>query len=329
MQYQRKSFYKYLFLLGIGSCMAGGLCFLVVPTYFDRRRGTANAMLMSGICMGQILGAPFIRYLQEEYAFTGAALIYGAIILHCCVGVSLFQPLKWHLKETKAIENVPEDGSVPLLTKAETTEKNTVEGAGSKVLTQDMKTQASIVRSRMLARVSETSNVSKSSDNMSQLYVSLMEIPDLVNSAEDLEKGTKSSNLWELTKRVCRSTVNDLRIYRSRRALIINLGIGLCINSYINFIMMVPFMMQANGFTLQDSAWCISIFGICNLVTRLLVSPLTDWSKFNMRLCFMMGYFIISLTMYGKLHEDMSISFFIFVTILALSHLRKSTVLYP
>ncbi|XP_047488174.1 uncharacterized protein LOC125038671 [Penaeus chinensis] len=133
---------------------------------------------------------------------------------------------------------------------------------------------------------------------MSQLYVSLMEIPDLSNSAEDVEKDTKSSNLWELTKRVCRSTVNDLRIYRSRRALIINLGIGFCINSYINFIMMIPFMMQANGFALQDSAWCISIFGICNLVTRLLVSPLTDWSKFNMRLCFMIGYAIISLTMY-------------------------------
>lgn len=246
------------------------------------------------------MGAPFIRYLQEEYAFTGAALIYGAIILNCCIGVSFFQPLKWHLKETTVTENVPEDGSLPLLTKAENTEKNPVEEAGAKVLTQDMRTQASIVRSRMLERASETSHVSKTSDNMSQLYVSLMEIPDLANSAETVAKDGKSSHLWELTKRVCRSTLNDLRIYHSRRALIINLGIGLCINSYINFIMMVPFMMQANGFTLQDSAWCISIFGICNLVTRLFVSPLTDWPKFNMRLCFMMGYAIISLTMFGK-----------------------------
>nr|XP_027211154.1 monocarboxylate transporter 9-like [Penaeus vannamei] len=292
-------FFSFSLLSGIGSCLAGGLCFLVVPTYFDRRRGTANAMLMSGICMGQIMGAPFIRYLQEEYAFTGAALIYGAIILNCCIGVSFFQPLKWHLKETTVTENgVPEDGSLPLLTKAENTEKNSVEEAGAKVLTQDMRTQASIVRSRMLERVSETSHVSKTSDNMSQLYVSLMEIPDLANSAETVAKDGKSSHLWELTKRVCRSTLNDLRIYHSRRALIINLGIGLCINSYINFIMMVPFMMQANGFTLQDSAWCISIFGICNLVTRLFVSPLTDWPKFNMRLCFMMGYAIISLTMF-------------------------------
>lgn len=247
------------------------------------------------------MGAPFIRYLQEEYGFTGASLIYGAIILNCCIGVSLFQPLEWHLKETKVEGSVaPEDGSDPLLIKPKSVEKTPVEEAGPKVLTDDMKTQAKVLRARMLARISETSHISKSSDNMSHLYVSLMDLPELANSTEDVAKGERSSNRWDFAKRVCRSTINDLRIFRSRRALIINLGIGLCINSYINFIMMIPFSMQAIGFTLQDSAWCISIFGVCNLVTRLLVSPLTDWSKFNMRLCFMLGYAVISLTTFGK-----------------------------
>ncbi|XP_037803296.1 monocarboxylate transporter 9-like isoform X1 [Penaeus monodon] len=290
-------FFSFSLLSGIGGGLAGTICFLIVPTYFERRRGIANTMLTSGICMGQIMGAPFIRYLQDEYAFTGAALIYGAILLNCLVGVSLFHPLKWHLKETNVTENVaPLDGSLPLISSAEKTEEKSVQ----KVLTEDMKTQARMVRARMLARISEsscTSHTSRGSET-SVMYVSMTGIIDVVDFSMQNEAKERSSSLWEILKRVCLSTFSDLRILRSRRALIINTGIALCINSYINFIMMVPFKMQQAGFTLQDSAWCVSILGICNFATRLIISPLADWSKFNMRLCFMIGYAIIASSMY-------------------------------
>ncbi|XP_063614899.1 monocarboxylate transporter 5-like, partial [Penaeus indicus] len=290
-------FFSFSLLSGIGGGLAGTICFLIVPTYFERRRGIANTMLTTGICMGQIMGAPFIRYLQDEYAFTGAALIYGAILLNCLVGVSLFHPLKWHLKKTKVTENVaPLDGSVPLISTAEKTEEESVQ----KVLTEDMKTQAKMVRARMLARVSEsscTSHTSRDSET-SMMYVSMTGIIEVVDFALETEAKERPSSLWEILKRVFLSALSDLRIFRSRRALIINTGIALCINSYINFIMMVPFKMQQAGFTLQDSAWCVSILGLCNFVTRLIISPLTDWSKFNMRLCFMIGYAIIACSMY-------------------------------
>lgn len=274
----------------------GTISFLIVPTYFEKRRGIANTMLTSGICIGQIMGAPFIRYLQDEYAFTGAALIYGATLLNCLVGVSFFQPLKWHLKKTQDIENIaPEDGSVPFISTA----KESTEETPPRVLTEDMKTQARNVRLRMLARISETSHSSGNSEK-SVIYVSMTGIPEVVDIAEEIEAKQRSSSVWEVLKRVCLSTFSDLRIFRSRRALIINMGIALCLNSYINFIMMVPFKMQEAGFALQDAAWCVSILGICNLVTRLIVSPLADWSKFNMRLCFMIGYGIIAASMYGK-----------------------------
>lgn len=290
-------FFSFSLLSGIGGGLTGSICFLIVPTYFERRRGIANTMLTSGICMGQIMGAPFIRYLQDEYAFTGAALLYGAILLNGLIGISFFQPLKWHLKETKATEDVvPEDGSVPLIPAAKKPEEESVPN----VLTEEMKTQAKMVRARTLARISETSCTSHTSRDSatSALFVSMTGIPEVVDLAEEIEAKERSSGLWEVLKRVCVSTLSDLRVFRSRRALIINTGIALCINSYINFIMMVPFKMQQEGFTLQDSAWCVSILGFCNLVTRLIVSPLADWSKFNMRLCFMIGYAIMACSMY-------------------------------
>ena len=89
---------------GVGGGLIGTICFIIVPMYFERRRGMANTVLMSGICMGSIMVPPFVRFLQDEYGFTGACMIYGATLLNSCVGVSFFHPLKWHAKREAQAE---------------------------------------------------------------------------------------------------------------------------------------------------------------------------------------------------------------------------------
>lgn len=39
-----------------------------------------------------------VRYLLDEYSFSGAALIMGALAFHGIVGAALFQPVEWHMK---------------------------------------------------------------------------------------------------------------------------------------------------------------------------------------------------------------------------------------
>ncbi|KAK3858133.1 hypothetical protein Pcinc_035657 [Petrolisthes cinctipes] len=92
-----------------GSSLAVGSCFPTLAIYFNKRRGLANAFLMAGISIGQLVNAPLIRYLQEEYGNFGAILIVGAIILHTCVGAALFQPVQWHLKPVPRNEMDPNE----------------------------------------------------------------------------------------------------------------------------------------------------------------------------------------------------------------------------
>lgn len=47
------------------------------------------------------------RFLTEEYDFAGSILILGAFALNACVGASLLQPVKWHLRKPK-----PEEGKL-------------------------------------------------------------------------------------------------------------------------------------------------------------------------------------------------------------------------
>lgn len=86
-----------------------GSTFPILAQYFKKKRGLANAFLMAGISVGQLVNAPLIRYLQETYAYQGATLIVGAIILHTCAAAALLQPVKWHLKRVPKSELDPSD----------------------------------------------------------------------------------------------------------------------------------------------------------------------------------------------------------------------------
>ncbi|XP_042228968.1 monocarboxylate transporter 12-B-like isoform X2 [Homarus americanus] len=102
---------------------------------------------------------------------------------------------------------------------------------------------------------------------------------------------------WMMMTRLARSTLADLRVLRSARAVIIALGATFMFNGYLNFLAFVPFSMQLSGFTLQEAAWCVSVSGMCNMLTRIVVSTLTDTYYFNFRLCYLTGSFTIAATM--------------------------------
>ena len=78
--------------------MVTGLCFVVVPSYFKRRRGVAHAIMSVGGGAGQIIVPPLIIFLQNTYGDRGATLVYSGIMLHACVAAATFHPVEWHMK---------------------------------------------------------------------------------------------------------------------------------------------------------------------------------------------------------------------------------------
>ncbi|XP_071523408.1 uncharacterized protein [Panulirus ornatus] len=332
-------FFSFSFLSGFGGGLSVSICFIIVPIYFDRHRGMANAIMMAGICIGEIIGPPLIRYLQEEYGFRGATLIVGAILLNGCVGACFFHPVEWHMKKPspKAAPEAACGVSLPLIhededemaatgsgmipTKARRGTQKTPSGlslnfrktfSGVSLSNsnsgRELETSASyakLTRVRGLFHLSECS-----SDSIASLYNSDFSVYTLAlfgratspscNEKEDMidagDEGS-ASTLRRTTLRLLRSLESDIKILRHLRAVVISLANTLIANGYFNFLMMLPFSMQAADLTLQDSALSISVAAVCNLLFRFLTSIMSDWSWFSLRAAHLGGHIVLTSAM--------------------------------
>ncbi|XP_063606425.1 uncharacterized protein LOC134781240 [Penaeus indicus] len=335
-------FFSFSLLSGIGSGLAVCMCFIIVPVYFDRRRGIANAIMMAGICMGEIIGPPFIRYLQDEYSFKGATLILGGVILNGCVGAAFFHPVEWHMKtvsETpKGSQDEEEDNASTsrsiaraynrvtstsslgirptysdllsirkVASGASLAFSKTYSGISLRGISEGQEEESGPIHPqiRRTARhryVSECSYDSVPSYYNSTLSISSMALANhaAISAIREREKaleatessGKKGGNTQ--LHRLLSSVVADVKILTySLRAIIISIASSFYANGYLNFIMMVPFSMQASGYTLQDSTYCLSVAAICNLISRLSMSLLSDWPWFNMRLWYLGGHVVL------------------------------------
>lgn len=239
--------------------MATTLVYIIVPPYFDRRRGLATSIMFGAGCMGQFICPPITRLLQDHYGFRGATLIQGAILLHSCIGACFYHPVEWHLKKShKQLENSSTEEKEVLKIAPKNGELNCKSGT--------KKTPSRVV----LLDKRKSNNNSRFLFNCNSLM------------------------------RIVHSTISDLGVLRSPRTCIIALGTALCISGYYNFLMMVPFTVQEDGHSLDVAAWCLSTYSITNLVVRIMVPALSDFSWFNMRLCYIAGYAIISVSMLSK-----------------------------
>ncbi|KFM56737.1 Monocarboxylate transporter 12, partial [Stegodyphus mimosarum] len=79
---------------------------MMIAKYFNRRRGLANGLTMSGNALGGIVMPLVAHKLISEYALRGCFLIMGSLLLNSCVGIMLWQPVEWHQKKSP-IEAIP------------------------------------------------------------------------------------------------------------------------------------------------------------------------------------------------------------------------------
>lgn len=93
---------------------------------------------------------------------------------------------------------------------------------------------------------------------------------------------------------------NSKRVLKSPRALILIVSRVLLIGVFMNFAMLVPFVMQTRGFSQEEASLAMSIASITNLLSRLLATSLTDWHRFNITACFLFGIGVSALFTVGK-----------------------------
>ncbi|KAL4220737.1 hypothetical protein ACF0H5_021131 [Mactra antiquata] len=100
-------------LHGIASAFMQPTTVVTVSQYFDKRRGFANSLAVSGSCVGGLVFAPLITNLLSSYGYSGCLLIIAGILLNGCVCGALFRPISFYDKrQTKKNEEDESNNAV-------------------------------------------------------------------------------------------------------------------------------------------------------------------------------------------------------------------------
>lgn len=86
----------------------------VLGFYFSRHRALANALASVGVSLGITLWPLLSRYLLENLGWRGTFLIFGGVLLHCCVCGAIMRPVATSTApETKEGPPPPSKTSAP------------------------------------------------------------------------------------------------------------------------------------------------------------------------------------------------------------------------
>ncbi|KAG0730123.1 Monocarboxylate transporter 2 [Chionoecetes opilio] len=117
-------------------------------------------------------------------------------------------------------------------------------------------------------------------------------LSDEIEESTTREKSRGVKAIWKTLLRVAGRIRSDLKVLRQLRCVILAVTVMITQTTFLNFIMMLPFVAQTTDHSLQDAAGCIALMGVTNLVTRLVVSPLSDCKRFSIRFSIMLGYLL-------------------------------------
>ncbi|KZC07254.1 PREDICTED: monocarboxylate transporter 12-like [Dufourea novaeangliae] len=88
---------SYGLMVGIGAGLTFPPTVYIVTAYFEKLRGFANGLCISGSAIGTIVLPPFLQYLLDCFGYRGAVLIMGAITLNTLVCGLLYHPVEEHM----------------------------------------------------------------------------------------------------------------------------------------------------------------------------------------------------------------------------------------
>ncbi|XP_067403622.1 monocarboxylate transporter 6 [Emydura macquarii macquarii] len=81
------------FITGLGSCFGFQAGVTVLGYYFVRRRALANAFASTGASIGLTLWPLISQYLLDEMGWRNSFLIFGGVLLNCCVCGAVMRPV--------------------------------------------------------------------------------------------------------------------------------------------------------------------------------------------------------------------------------------------
>ncbi|KAM9296687.1 monocarboxylate transporter 6 [Gastrophryne carolinensis] len=79
---------------GLGLCLTFQAAVTVLGYYFIKRRTLANALAATGASIGMAVWPLSAQYLLETMGWKGSFMIFGGVLLNCCVCGAIMRPVK-------------------------------------------------------------------------------------------------------------------------------------------------------------------------------------------------------------------------------------------
>ncbi|RXG72174.1 Monocarboxylate transporter 9 [Armadillidium vulgare] len=272
---------------GIGGGTGCTVCLIILSKYFLKRRGFALTFATLGFCVSSFASPLIANYLLEFYGFKGASLIFGALVLHQCIGGALFQPIQRHLKFSHLVksENNLKKGKLrEINSRQDVMEKNF-----SQSQTTDMRLNLSLHKKNRNDFYLQSVNLRRRED----MEMEITSAPS--QNQTTIVKGLNFKSIWIVVKKIILLTFESVLTLKFTRVKLICIGAG-CISFSNNFFQMwIPFAITNSGYSLESSAWCLSISSIANLAARIVTTVFADRRWFNVIYVYIFSTFLSGL----------------------------------
>ncbi|XP_031230989.1 monocarboxylate transporter 5 [Mastomys coucha] len=262
-------------LPGLGSAFLYQVAAVVITKYFKKRLGLSTAIARSGMGLTFLL-APFTKFLIDLYDWTGALILFGAIILNLVPSSMLLRPIYIQPNSNSDIEN---KGSILSATgpKTETANYNEAQPEVShKTETSNYnEAQESFIKDSTMKKSGQPTNTLTVLENQSEEFSDRPQRNRLLLRSNDKSYKEKFVS-WN-----CKQKLLDISLFRNPFFYIFTWSFLLSQLAY--FIPTFHLVARAKtlGIDIMDASYLVSVAGITETVSQLLSGWIADqnWIK--------------------------------------------------
>ena len=243
-------------VLSIGLSMVYLSSILSVTYYFDKKRGLAIGLAVTGSGLGAFAFPPLMEMLMRKFAWRGSLFILGGIFLHVLVFSALFRPLKYK-SNGEQCKNANRESSA---------------NAGNASTTDP-----DVVQSKLLKDTLAHKDKVKSQNGPSHNAT-----PEDMKAKESAHK--KCLGMWTrllIEFKTIIQTMFDKSVLQNKYF------IAFCASTFIAYLWIgIPYVYMVDqasllGFSYKKAVFLLSIIGIARTFGQIILGALGDQSKIN------------------------------------------------
>ncbi|KAK3094357.1 hypothetical protein FSP39_000746 [Pinctada imbricata] len=281
-------------LVGAGNAIGFSPVFISLGKHFDKRRGFANGLMVSGSCIGSLSLPPLIRYFLDAYGLRGALLLTAGVYAHILPFTLLLRPESFYNRNTTSYLNSSENGE-PLLV------YETKEGDTIKVLDISVSTSEPDVRQQNKHRNKRRTNTISEGTVVEKRYRQYLSNSSLILSStisdlawetfEEKSNDEKNTSFKETCKKLC-----DLTVLKRLQFVFFLIYFSLSsIPGGLGFIF-IPTYAKDKGLTNSEIVLMLGIMAGSDFVGRISCGFLADLPQIRMTHILLVSQTVMAIT---------------------------------